>query len=90
MHNQTMDEASIPINQMDPIQKRQFLIKQAIKLLRKDMQLLIEFAIGERTLNGIRRRRTVLDDQRLLWCLTSLRKRIDALQKQLKKNTRSA
>jgi hypothetical protein len=86
MLNQNKNELSIPKIPIDLVSQRQFLIKHTIKSLRQDMRLLIEFAIGSRTLHGIRHKRTALDDQRLLWCLTQLRKRVEDLQKQLKKH----
>lgn len=65
---------------LDPMEQKQLSTKQVIKSLRKDMRRIIEFAIGERTLPGCVYKRTVADDQRLLWTLNNLRERIEKLQ----------
>jgi hypothetical protein len=62
-------------------------IQETIQLRRKDMKLLIAFAVGEKTLtpqyrvkNAVR---TQQDDKCLLWSLNQLREQIRHLEQEL-------
>jgi hypothetical protein len=75
-------------NKKNKESKEKQAIQEAIQLRRKDMKLLIAFAVGEKRLPQHSHhprflRRTVQDDKCLLWSLNQLRKQIQGLEQAL-------
>ena len=66
-------------------EQKRCLIDARIHLLRSDMRSLIEFYVGEKTLENPTLPRTYLDDQRFLSKLRHLREHIENLQQERSK-----